>query len=223
MSTNHAIVKIVESIFQQTIFGVGHCRTQVNRISFQPNIRQKWEEQMPTMLGQIPEGVLQEVKKSRIIYSFYLQGVQEKKLLFIFFLTILNTTMWTLSYLWSPWTLLEPFTLLDTSTRWDTFGHLDPFGHPDKSTNNHAVPIWSDLHAWTTYDWTWVRKSIIEEERGPYSPMVKFISWTFFMDLFQYAGWWNQYLLVITKKQTQTNKQTKGKQTKKNHLSWHTC
>ena len=128
MSTNHAIVKIVEFIFQQTIFGVRHCRTQVNRISFQPNIRQKWEEQMPTMLGQIPEGVLQEVKKSKNNLFLLSTGCPRKKnyILFFYFGPLLKFLtfghlgpFWRLLPFWTLGpveTLLDIWTLLDTWT-----------------------------------------------------------------------------------------------------------
>ena len=83
------------------------------------------------MLSQISEGVLPRVKTQRIIYSFYLQAVPEKKHRYQIFrlrtlsnifdtswqFWILKTDLYPFKYLWSLWTLL------------DTCRHLNPFGY----------------------------------------------------------------------------------------------
>ena len=80
---------------------------------------------MPTMLGQIPEGVLQEVKKSKNNLFLLSTGCPRKKnyILFFYFgpllkfLTLLDNFEHNDVDPVIPLVTLDPFTLLDTWTR----------------------------------------------------------------------------------------------------------
>lgn len=143
LSTNHAIYcKIVEGIFQQTIFGVKHYRTHSQ------------SHPIPTQYPSVVKGADARVEpdsrasfaRSEKEYFFpFICRVCQKNC-FLFFLlwtfSIFDTSwqFWTQQFgpcqislvtldpfgpLWTP---LAPFTLLDTWTLLNTCGHLDPFG-----------------------------------------------------------------------------------------------